>query len=102
MIGSPACILKSVSVCNEWISIRSSDNDSTGIWPPGSLHTLGADGHILQKRSAFMLIKILCIEHILWGIPTIESTFGVSNMMKTATVKDVLINNDALLNTQAC
>ena len=28
------------------ISIRSSDNDSTGLWPPGSLHTLGADGHI--------------------------------------------------------
>ena len=22
------------------------DNDSTGFWPPGSLHTLGADGHI--------------------------------------------------------
>ena len=27
-------------------SIRSSDNDSTGFWPTGSLHTLGADGHI--------------------------------------------------------
>ena len=27
-------------------TIRSSDNDSTGFWPPGSLHTLGADGHI--------------------------------------------------------
>ena len=27
-------------------SIRSSDNDSTGFWSPGSLHTLGADGHI--------------------------------------------------------
>ena len=26
--------------------IRSSDNDSTGFWPPGSLHTMGADGHI--------------------------------------------------------
>ena len=26
--------------------IRSSDNDSTGFWPPGLLHTLGADGHI--------------------------------------------------------
>ena len=26
--------------------IRSSDNDSTGFWPPGSLHSLGADGHI--------------------------------------------------------
>ena len=26
--------------------IRSSDNDSTGFGPPGSLHTLGADGHI--------------------------------------------------------
>ena len=26
--------------------IRSSDNDSTGFRPPGSLHTLGADAHI--------------------------------------------------------
>ena len=26
--------------------IRSSDNDSSGFWPPGSLHTLGADGQI--------------------------------------------------------
>ena len=26
--------------------ILSSDNDSIGFWPPGSLHTLGADGHI--------------------------------------------------------
>ena len=31
---------------------RSSDNDSTGFWPPGSLHTIGADGYIL-KRLAF-------------------------------------------------
>ena len=50
----------------------------------------------------FMWIKILCIEYILWGIPTIESTFDVANMVKTATVKDVPINNDALLNIQAC
>ena len=26
--------------------MRPNDNDSTGLWPPGSLHTLGADGHI--------------------------------------------------------
>ena len=38
-----------------------------------------------------MWIKILCIEYILWGIPTIESTFDVANMVKTATVKDVQI-----------
>ena len=49
-----------------------------------------------------MWIKIRCIEYILWGIPTIESTFDVANMVKTATVKDVPINNDALLNIQAC
>ena len=49
-----------------------------------------------------MWIKIICIEYILWGIPTIESTFDVANMVKTATVKDVPINNDALLNIQAC
>ena len=50
----------------------------------------------------FMWIKILCIEYILWGISTIESTFDVANMVKTATVKDVPINNDALLNIQVC
>ena len=49
-----------------------------------------------------MWIKILCIEYILRGILTIESTFYVANMVETATVKDVLINNDALLNIQAC
>ena len=49
-----------------------------------------------------MWIKILCIEYILWRIATIESTFDVANMVKIATVKDVPINNDALLNIQAC
>ena len=49
-----------------------------------------------------MWIKILCIEYILWGIPTIESTFDIVNMVKTATVKGVPINNDALLKIQAC
>ena len=49
-----------------------------------------------------MWIKILSIEYILWGIPTIESTFGVANMVKTASVKDVPINKDALPNIQAC
>ena len=44
-----------------------------------------------------MWIKILCIEYILWGIPTIESTFDVANMVKTAIVKDVPIKNDALV-----
>ena len=38
-----------------------------------------------------MWIKILWIEYILLGIPTIESTFDVANMVKTATVKDVPI-----------
>ena len=49
-----------------------------------------------------MWIKIICIKYILLGIPTIESTFDVANMVKTTTVKDVPINNDALLNIQAC
>ena len=49
-----------------------------------------------------MWIKILCIEYILWGIPTIESTFDAANMVKPATVKDVPKNKDALLNIQAC
>ena len=48
-----------------------------------------------------MWIK-LCIEYILWGIRKIESTFDVANMVKTVSLKDVPINNDALLNKQAC
>ena len=48
-----------------------------------------------------MWIKILSIEYILWGIPTLESTFDVAGMVKTATVKDVPIKNYALLNIQA-
>ena len=47
-------------------------------------------------------IGFLCIEYIFWGIPTIESTFDVANIVKTASVKDMPINNDALLNIQAC
>ena len=49
-----------------------------------------------------MWIKILFIDYILWGVPTIESTFDIANMVKTATVKDVPINNDVFLNIQAC
>ena len=48
-----------------------------------------------------MWIKIICIEYILWGIPTIESTFDVANIVETATVKDVPINNDAHLNIES-
>ena len=55
-----------------------------------------------KEMRFFMWIKILCIEYILWGIPTIESSFDVANMVKTATVKDVRIKNDPLLNIQAC
>ena len=57
----------------------------------------------LNKDIGFLCgLKKICIEYIFWGIPTIESTFDVANMVKTATVKDVPINNDALLNIQAC
>ena len=59
-------------------------------------------GTFNKEIGFFMWITIICIEYILWGIPTIESTFDVANMVKTATVKDVRINNDALLNLQAC
>ena len=48
-----------------------------------------------------MWIKILGIEYILWGIPTIESAYYVANVVKTAIVKDVPMNNDTLLNMQA-
>ena len=46
-VNEKFCILIKISL--KFVSgcpIRSSDNDSTGLWPPGSLHTLGADGHI--------------------------------------------------------
>ena len=46
--------------------------------------------------------KFFALNTFLWGMPTIESTFDVANMVKTATVKDVPINNNALLNIQAC
>ena len=60
-----------------------------------------ASGH--QVRCIpWVQMGTLCIEYILWGIPTIKSTFDFANMVKTATVKDVPINNDVLLNIQAC
>ena len=77
--------------------IRSSGNDSTGFG-----HQVRCIPWVQMGTSAFMWIEIICIEYVLWGIPTIESTFDVANMVKTATVKDVPISNDALLNIQAC
>ena len=47
-----------------------------------------------------MWIKIPCIEYILWGIPTIESTFDVANKLKTTILNDVPINNDTFLNIE--
>ena len=35
-----------IDISKTQLLIRSSDNDSTGFWPPGLLHTLGADVHI--------------------------------------------------------
>ena len=46
-----------------WDVKRSSDNDSTGFWPPGSLHTLGADGHFLCGLKFFAL-NIFCGEYL--------------------------------------
>ena len=50
IIGSDNGLLpdqrQAIAWTNDILSIRSSDNDSTGLWPPGSLHTLGAGGHI--------------------------------------------------------
>ena len=45
---------------------------------------------------------MLCIEYVLLGIPPIEATLDVANVVKTATVKDVSMNNDALINLQDC
>ena len=59
-------------------------------------------GTFNKEIGIFMWIEILCIEYILWGIPTIESTFDFANMVETATVKDVPINDDALLYIQTC
>ena len=46
----------------------------------------------------FFALNIFCGEYP----QSIESTFDVAILVKTATVKDVPINNDALLNIQAC
>ena len=55
-----------------------------------------------NKEIGFLCgLKFFALEY-LWEIPTIESTFDVANIVKNATVKDVPINNDALLNIQAC
>ena len=43
----------------------------------------------------FFALNIFCGEYL-------QSTFDVANKVKTATVKDVPINNDAFLNIQAC
>ena len=46
IIGNHGGLCKIGYLPETHLKIRSSDNDSTGFWPPGSLHTLGADGHI--------------------------------------------------------
>ena len=45
--------------------------------------------------SKFCALKIFCGEYL-------QSSFDVANMVKTATAKDVPVNNEALLNIQAC
>ena len=45
----------------------------------------------------FFALNIFCGEYL-----QIKSTFDVANMVKNATVKDVPINNDSLLNIQDC
>ena len=82
--------------------IRSNDNDSTCFWPPGSLHTWVEMGTFNKEIGFLCRLKFFALNIYLLGIPTIKSTFDVANMVKTATVKDVPINNDALLNIQAC
>ena len=59
-------------------------------------------GTFIKEIGFLCGLKIFALNIILGGIPTIESTFDVASMVKTATVKDVPINNDALLNIQAC
>ena len=55
-----SCSHGPISQTVDELIIRSSDNDSTGLWPPGSLHTLGADGHI--SRGTFNKeIGFLCV-----------------------------------------
>ena len=48
-----------------------------------------------------MWIKNVYVEYILWRILTIKSMFGVANMLKVVTVKDVPVNNYEFLNIQA-
>ena len=56
-----------------------------------------------NKEIGFLCwLSFFALNIFLWGIPTVEFIFDVANMVKTATVKDVPINNDALLNIRAC
>ena len=56
-----------------------------------------------NKKIDFLCgLKFFALNVFSGGIPTIDSTFDVADMVKTATVKDVPINHDALLNIQAC
>ena len=66
MSSRPAIIIISYNV-DVLLAIQPSDNDSTGFWPPGLLHTLGADGHIKQRDWLFMWIQFFCIDYILWA-----------------------------------
>ena len=47
-------------------------------------------------------ISFLCGLNSLHWIYFVGNTYNPANMVKTATVKDVPINDDALLNIQAC
>ena len=100
---------------NELIELINSDQFSRSIpiqYGPMTMIVL-ASGHqfrcipwvqmgTFKERDWLMWIKMRCIEYILWGIPTIESTFDVAHMVIIATVKHVPVNSDALLNIQAC
>ena len=42
----PDVIMSAMTSQITGVPVRSNGNDNTGFWSPGSLHTMGANGHI--------------------------------------------------------
>ena len=64
------------------IVVGSNDNGSARYWPPGSLHTMGADAQIKKRVWLFMGMTIPCTELILRRILASTSIFDVANKLK--------------------
>ena len=73
-------------IFNNMVPIGVNDNGSTRYSPSGSLHNLGAGGHI-ERDWLLMRIENVGIEDILWRILATMSMLDVANTLKDLTVK---------------